>query len=125
MSEYEFRLRFNLAFTRINANVSELPLLDLPGGVHLRLRSGQTGKAIQDLERIAVVGSPFSSVEEARVAGQKTKSVLLYWALEHRLGIDFGDGHPRSRITPEGLAQLEHELDSPVRPDVHGLDVYE
>jgi hypothetical protein len=125
MPEYEFRLRFNLASTRINANVPELPLLDLPGGVQLRLRSGQTKKAIQDLERLAVVGSPFRSVEEARAAGEKTKSVLLYWALDHKLGIDFGDGHPRSRITPEGFAQLERDLNSPVRADVHGLDVYE
>lgn len=125
MPEYEFRLRFNLSSTRISANVPEFPLLNFPDGAQIRLRSGQTGKAIQDLERIALVGSPFRSVEDARAAGEKAKSGLLYWALEHRLGIDFGDGHSRSRITQEGFAQLERDLNSPVRADVHGLDVYE
>jgi hypothetical protein len=125
MAEYEFRLRFNLASTRINANVPDLPLLNFPDGVELRLRSGRTGEAIQNLERAAVVGGPYRSVEDARTAGEKSKSALLHWALEHRLGVDFGDGHPRSRITEAGLEDFQRRLASPVRTDMHGLDVYE
>lgn len=42
MAEYEFRLRFNLAHIgRINADVQDLVLLDLPAGGRLRLRQAR------------------------------------------------------------------------------------
>jgi hypothetical protein len=123
--EYAFRLRFNLASTRINANTEELLLLSLPEGVQIRLRTGRAGEPIQNLERAAVLGSPYRSTEEARAAGEKSKTALLYWALDRRLGIDFGDGHPRTTITHAGLAQFRDQFGCPVRQDLHGLDVYE
>ncbi len=126
MAEYEFRLRFNLAHIgRINADVQDLVLLDLPAGGRLRLRTGKTGEPIKNAERVAVLGGPYTSPEQARTAAERAKSALLFWALEHRLGIDFGDGHPRGVITEAGIADLERRFRGPVRADVHGIDVYE
>jgi hypothetical protein len=105
--------------------MNELKLLELPGGQQLRLKSGGTEKPIKAFERAAVLGAPFSSVEQARTGAERAKAALLYWALEHRLGIDFGDGHPRGTITEAGRKRLEVSLGGPIRPDVHGIDIYE
>jgi hypothetical protein len=126
MAEYGFRLRFNLAPTvRINSDKEEIELLALPGGERLRLRTAITGTKIKDNARASLLGGPFTSAALARVAAERAKYVLLYWAVERRVGIDFGDGHPRGTITEAGLEFFRQELGAAVRFDLHGIDVYE
>jgi hypothetical protein len=126
MPLYDFRLRFNFSEAyRIDSDVEEIELLVLPLGERIRMRSGAIGTPIKDHAQVAVLGGPFASEGQARDAAEKTKRVLLYWAIDERLGIDFGDGKQRSGFTKAGLAELEKRLGCPVRNDIHGIDVYE
>jgi hypothetical protein len=126
MPLYDFRLRFNFPEAyRIGSDVEKIELLVLPLGERIRMRSGAIGTPIKDHTEVAVLGGPFASEDQARDAAGKTKRALLYWAIEQRLGIDFGDGKQRSRFTNAGLAELEKRLECPLRNDIHGIDVYE
>jgi len=126
MAEYEFRLRFNLANAyRIGSDAEELELLALPTGERFRLRAAVLGTPIKDHARAAILGGAYASGDEARAAAERAKVALLYWAVEQRLGIDFGDGRQRSIATEAGLALLREQLGCPIRNDVHGIDVYE
>ena len=126
MPLYDFRLRFNFPEAyRINSDVEELELLVLPHGERIRLRSDASGTPIKDHARAAVLGGPYASEYQARDAAEKSKRALLYWAIEQRLGIDFGSGRQRSIVTNAGLAMLQKQYGCPVRNDVHGIDVYE
>jgi len=126
MPLYDFRLRFNFPEAYgINSDVEEIELLVSPLGERIRLRSGASGTPIKDHNRAAVLGGPFASEDHARAAAEKSKRVLLYWAIEQRLGIDFGDGKQRSMATNAYLAMLEKQYGHPFRNDIHGIDVYE
>jgi len=126
MPLYDFRLRFNLAEGyRIDSDVEKIELLVLPLGEGIRMRSGAFGTPIKDHAQVAVLGGPFTSEDQARDAAEKSKRALLYWAIEQRLGIDFGDGKQRSVVTKAGLAMLQKRYGCPVRNDMHGIDVYE
>ena len=126
MPLYNFRLRFNFAEGyRIDSDAEEIELLISPLGERIRLRSGAIGTPIKDHNQAAVLGGPYTSKDQARAAAEKSKRALLYWAIDQRLGIDFGDGKQRSIFTNEGLAMLEKEHGCPFRNDIHGIDVYE
>lgn len=126
MQQYNFRLRFNFAEAyRIHSDVEEIELLVLPFGERIRMRSGAIGTQIKDHAQVAVLGGPFASKDQAKDAAEKSKRALLYWAIEQRLGIDFGDGKQRSCVTEAGLAMLQKQHGCPVRNDIHGIDVYE
>ncbi|MBZ5561381.1 MAG: hypothetical protein LAP13_03065 [Acidobacteriia bacterium] len=126
MAEYEFRLRFNLANAyRIGSDAEELELLCVPTGERFRLRTAVSGMPIKDHARAAILAGPYASCDEARAAAERAKVALLYWAVEQRLGIDFGDGRQRSIATEAGMALLREQLGCPIRNDVHGIDVYE
>ncbi len=125
MSEYNFRVRFNLANgLRINSDESKIELGNHPSGVTLFLVSGQTGVPIKECPRVAVTGKGFDTIEEAQLAAENCKRTLLYWAVKFRHGIDLGDGRQRSLATNAGLALLEQEHGCPFRNDIHGIDVY-
>jgi len=126
MPLYDFRLRFNFPEAyRIGSDVEEIELLVLPLGERIRMRSGAIGTPIKDHAQVAVLGGPFASEDQARDAAEKTKRALLYWAIEQRLGIDFGDGKQRSGFTKAGLAMLQKQQGCSFRNDIHGIDVYE
>lgn len=126
MPLYDFRLRFNFAEGyRIESDVEEIELLVLPLGERIRMRSGAIGTPIKDHAQVAVLGGPFASEGQARDAAEKSKRALLYWAIDQRLGIDFGDGKQRSGFTKAGLAMLQKQQGCSFRNDIHGIDVYE
>jgi len=126
MPLYDFRLRFNVPEAyRINSDAHKIELLKLPSGEHITLVSGGIGTPIKDHNRAAILGKLFASEEQARAAAEKSKLALLYWAIEQRLGMDFGDGKQRSGFTKAGLAMLQKQQGCPVRNDIHGIDVYE
>jgi len=126
MASYDFRLRFNFPEGyRINSNADKIELLSLSSGEHITLVSGARGTPIKDQNRAAVLGKSFTSEDQARAAAEKSKRALLYWAVEQRLGIDFGDGKQRSMATNAYLAMLEKQHGHPFRNDIHGIDVYE
>jgi hypothetical protein len=126
MHEYDFRLRFNLAETyRIDSDSADLDLLTLQTGELIELRSGGIGSPIKEHNRVAILGKSFVSREEAGAAAEKCKRVLLYWAVQQRVGIDFGDGRQRSTMTKAGLKWMEEKCGHPCRNDIHGIDVYE
>jgi hypothetical protein len=126
MPLYDFRLRFNFPEAyRIGSDVEEIELLVLPLGERIRIRSGAIGTPIKDCAQVAVLGGPFASEDQARDAAEKAKRALLYWAIEQRLGVDFGDGKQRSGVTKAGLAMLQKQHGCAVRNDIHGIDVYE
>jgi len=128
MPLYDFRLRLNFPEAyRINSEAVEIELLVLPHGERIRMRSGARETPIKDRAQVAVLGGPFPSKDQAIAAAEKSKRALLCWAIEQRVGIDFGDGKQRSFYTKEGLDWLrkQHGHGGPVRPDIHGIDVYE
>ncbi len=126
MPEYEFRLRFNLANAyRINCDAEELELLALPTGERFRLGTAESGKPLCDNPRAVALGGPFISPDQARLAAEKVKLALLYWAVEQRVGIDFGDARARSIVTEEWLAILREKYGCPIRNDAYGIDIYE
>jgi hypothetical protein len=126
MSLYDFRLRFNFSEAyRINSDEEEIELLALPSGERIKLRSSVIGKPIKDHTEVAIIGKSYASEDQARVAAEKSKRSLLYWAIEQRVGIDFGDGKQLSYVTNEGLALLQKQYSCPIRNDIHGIDVYE
>jgi len=126
MPLYDFRLRFNFSEGyRINSNADKIELLSLSSGEHITLVSGARGTPIKGQNCAAVLGKSFTSEDQARAAAEKSKRALLYWAIDERLGIDFGDGKQRSTFTNEGLAMLEKQHGYLFRNDIHGIDVYE
>lgn len=126
MPLYDFRLRFNFAEAyRINSEAEKIELLDLSSGEHFTLVSGLSETPIKEQNRVAVLGKLFRSEAEAREAAERCKRALLYWAIEQRIGIDFGDGRQRSRFTNAGLKYFEKMYGCPLRGDIHGVDVYE
>jgi len=126
MALYDFRLRFNFAEGyRINSDAEEIELLTPSSGERINLKSSAIGKPIKDYAEAAIIGKSYTSEDKARVAAEKSKRALLYWAIEQRVGIDFGDGKQLSVVTKEGLALMQRQYKCPVRNDIHGIDVYE
>lgn len=126
MTTYDFRLRFNFSESyRVNSDAKEFELLALQTGERIKLSSTVTGKAIKDDAAAAVLGGPYDSEGQARAAAERAKRALLYWAIEQRVGIDFGDGKQRSVVTNEYLAILQEQHGRLFRNDIHGIDVYE
>jgi hypothetical protein len=126
MPLYDFRLRFNFAEAyRINSEAEKIELLELTSGEHIILTSGLSGAPIKEQNRVAVLGKLFKSEAEAREAAERCKRAFLYWPIEQRVGIDFGDGRQRSRFTDAGLKYFEKMYGCPLRSDMHGIDVYE
>jgi hypothetical protein len=126
MATYDFRLRFNLSESyRIDSDAEELELLALRTGERIKLHSTVLGKPIKDCTAAVVLGGQYGSEDQAREAAERSKRALLYWAIEQRVGIDFGDGKQRSVATNVYLAMLEKEHGHPFRNDIHGIDVYE
>ena len=126
MPEYDFRIRFNLpGQDHINCDFEELTVLQGSDGTILRLRSGERGRPIKDHPQAALIGGPYASATVAREAAEQTKTALLIWAVRNRVGIDFGGRLPRGVITADGRQWLEGNLGSPVRSDLHGIDIYE
>lgn len=122
---FNFRLRFNLSKSfRLQSEVEELPLLATTTGQAIKVKSGISAVPLRDAERVAVIGGPFDTEGAARAAGMRAKDATLLWALEQRVGIDFGDGISRGLATDEGLKLLSSQHNAPVRNDVHGVDVY-
>lgn len=126
MPLYDFRLRFNFSEAyRIGSDEDKIELLKLPSGERIRLVSDDIGTPINQHNHAAILGGPFASEEQATTAAGKSKLALLYWAIDQRVGMDFGDGKLRSGATKAGLALLQKQHGCPVRNDVHGIDVYE
>jgi len=126
MPLFDFRIRFNLPEAyRINSEADKIELLALSPGERISLVSGSSAAPIKKHNHAAVVGKSFTSEDEARNAAERAKRALLYWTIEQRLGIDFGDGKQRSGVTKAGLNLLERNWGCTVRNDIHGIDVYE
>jgi hypothetical protein len=124
-AQFTFRLRFNFSKTfRLNSEAEELPLLSTAAGEQIKVKSGLPAVPLKEAERVAVIGGPYQTESDARIAGVRAKNAVLLWALEQRVGIDFGDGMPLGLATDEGLRALASEHGVPVRNDVHGVDVY-
>ena len=126
MPLYDFRLRFNFPESyRIGSDAEEIELLVLPLGQRIRIRSGAPGTPMKDHPQVTIFGESFPTEKQARDAAEKTKRTLLHWAIERRVGIDFGDGRQRGGVSKAYLAMLQEQHGCPVRNDVHGIDVYE
>lgn len=125
MRTYAFRIRFHLVGdSYINDESDELTIMEAENGFRLRLKSGEIGRSIKSRSRAALIGGPYSTEEEARCAAKSAKQALLLWAVNQRMGIDLGDGVPRSVLTEYGRQFLEAQISAPVRNDIHGVDIY-
>jgi hypothetical protein len=126
MPSYNFRLRFNFPSAyHINSDADKFELLTLSSGEYLTLHSGGANSPIKAHHTAAVIGGPYASSELASVATLQSKRSLLYWAVEYRVGIDFGDGRQRSVVTNFALDWYDKQLGIPCRNDIHGIDIYE
>lgn len=125
MPIYSFRLRFNFSDScRIASDATELILWD-QDGLKLKLKSGATGISLKETPRAAILGEAFTTPEQAYDIAEKTKRAILFWAVEQRVGVDFGDGKQQGVLTEEGIRYFEHLYDRPIRLDKHGIDVFE
>jgi hypothetical protein len=126
MPQYNFRLRFHLPGQDcINSDAEELLILQDTDGRVIRLHSGARGTPIKEHSRASLIGGPYSSAAEAQAAAERAKRALLIWAVRNRVGIDLGGRPPRCVITHAGMQRFVEQIGSPVRTDVHGIDVYE
>lgn len=125
MPKFEFRIRFNLHETfRVGHNAREMLLFEDPQGRKHFLKSAQPGR-IKDCSHLAITGGPYDSENEARKVGERARNAILMWALKDRIGIDLGDDKPRGNLTAFGFGLFESLCRCILRPDIHGLDVYE
>lgn len=125
MSTYSFRLRFNFSDSyRIASDATEIALLTV-GEVNLKLKSGAAESPLKEVPRAAIVGGPFVTEGQAQEAAQQAKRAILFWAVEQRVGVDFGDGKQRSRLTADCIRHFEQQFARPIRLDRQGVDIYE
>ncbi len=126
MPLYDFRLRFNFPEGyRIDSNDAKLELFVTEQGERIMLLSGNDKRPIKECASPAIIGEQYSTESKAMAAAEKSKRALLYWAVAHRVGIDFGDGKQRSYATKEGISYFQQKYGCTVRNDIHGIDVYE
>lgn len=126
MSKFNFRLRFNFVEgDYIACDAEELLIFEDSKGLRIKLKSGAKGVAIKDRSRIALIGGPYESKTDALDAAKTTKRSLLIWAVTNKIGIDLGDGKFRGGLTNEGLNSLAEQWETPVRNDLHGIDIFE
>lgn len=126
MPDFDFRIRFHLSQnTRINFDAEEHLIIEEKDGKNIRIRSGGIGKPIKDFSDAAIIGSPYSTPEQAREAAEQVKAALLIWAVRGKVGIDLGDGRLRGGLFAPGIKMFEEMYKRPIRNDVHGVDVYE
>ncbi len=125
MPTYNFRLRFNFSDSyRISSDATEL-ILWAQDDLEFKLKSGATGKPLKEIPRAAIFGGTFATREQAQCAAEQTKRAILVWAVEQRVGIDFGDGKQQGTLTEEGVRYFEELHARPIRLDKHGIDVFE
>lgn len=125
MPTYSFRLRFNFSDSyRIASDATELALLT-KDEVSLTLKSGATKSSLKETPRAAVLGGPFATKEKAQDAAKQAKRSILFWAVEQRVGVDFGDGRQRNQLTAEGIRYFEEQYGRPIRLDRQGIDIFE
>lgn len=126
MTTYNFRIRFNIHESyRIESDEEEFELLASKTGERIKLCSSVNGEPIKNHASAIVQGGLYGSENQARDAAERAKRALLYWSIEQRLGIDFGDGKQRSGFTKAGLAKLQEQYGAPIRNDILGIDIYE
>ncbi|MFH1721480.1 MAG: hypothetical protein ABH950_02615 [Candidatus Altiarchaeota archaeon] len=126
MTDFDFRLRFHfLEGDSIECDAEELVLFEDSGGHRLTLKSGMKGVPIKNQSRVALIGGPYPTKNEALHAANIAKKALLIWAVTHKVGIDLGDGKIRSCFTEIGLELTAKKVGKTVRNDLHGIDVYE
>lgn len=78
--KYEFRIRFHLQdVAHLKSRFKELTLLKESSGVRIRIK-GEIGVAIENSKRLAVIGGPFATINEAAEAANRTRISLLIWA---------------------------------------------
>jgi len=126
MPSYDFRLQFDFAKGyRIDSDADRIELLKFPSGERITLDSYHIGTPIKGHSRAAISGGQFASKEAARTAAERSKLALLYWAINQRVGMDFGGRKQRSMATKVYLAILEKQHGHPFRNEIHGIDVYQ
>lgn len=122
---YQFRLRFQLQDSiHLNSTLKKVTLFRGKNGIKLSIK-GETNTTLKDSKRLAIIGGPYPSMEQAADAAERTRLSLLIWAAKQRLGIDLGSDYQSSYIFPSTLEMLTKRLGVQVRNDIHGIDVYE
>lgn len=124
MSDYTFRLRFNIPeSTKIMIPDA---LFDLSGPHHpfLSLSANDKGKPIMEAKSLVLKGSGYASEAVALSNGETFRDALTLALAYCRIGADFGDRVGRGGFTKIGLSMLEQHSSTRVLNEVHGLIVY-
>lgn len=82
-------------------------------------------KTLSDADRVALLGRPYNSVEQATTAAERWLGLLKMGMAKINLGANFGFRGQLGGITPYGLSMLEQESGQRVLNDAHGILVYE
>lgn len=108
--EFEFRLRFHLEDTvHVNSALREFEVLKFDESPILRVK-GSNGRSISESNRLAIIGGPYATEQEATKAAYQARTALLIWATKNRMGIDLGSDYPRSHIIDIGLSLLANYI---------------
>ena len=124
MSDYTFRLRFNIPeSTALEVHDTTL---DLSGPHHpsLSLSADEKGQSIKEAKGLVLKGSGHPSETAAVSTGEALRDALTLALAYCRIGADFGDRAGRGGFTNVGLRMLEQETGSRVMNEIHGLMVY-
>jgi len=126
LTEYSFRIRFNKALTSgITTDASELELPGDSGKPALKFKSSNPETSLKKTDRISLVGSGYSSEDEAAAAGLRYQDALTVALARNRLGADFGARAARGAFTKHGLEWVERETtQTRTLNNVHGLMTY-
>lgn len=121
-----FRIRFVLGrSSMIGSDQSAIAIPDPTGKKRLELRSAEPGSSLGDAKNIALLGRPYDSEQDARLAAERWLGILQKVFAHLHVGADFGDRAAGGGLFTPGLELLEGQLGERVLNDDHGIMIYE
>lgn len=121
---FSFRIRVNRSPTdTIQTEESELTLASHSNDQQIVLRS-RNEMPIKESDQLSLVGSGFSTEEQANSAGHKYQIALMAALAKVRVGADFGQRAAKGVFTKHGLKWVEEKTGVRTLNNVHGLMVY-
>lgn len=125
MSTYGFRVQFHLPIgTDLDSQQNAFEII-LPEGHRVILKSAfeTDTDSLQNINKLVIAGSGFSTKEEAFTYGRKVKNALILCGSTLKMGIDAGKDN---LISGAGLSIREKAEISGIRllNEIHGLSVF-
>jgi hypothetical protein len=125
-AKWSFRLRFKLGDTaRLPIEEAEWIVQDSEE-IRVALRPVGDPEMLSEARRLDLEGAGYATMSDAESAGERWRDWFTVALASVNIGVDFGDrAQAAGGFTSEFLEYLNGISGSPVRNEVHGLDVYQ